>query len=151
MAQGRNQHHAGADLTQQRLSDEWNHRQHGVNERMTASVYSSAWGGIEVINKADGHWLCPAHCIWILLFDFSPPLRYFTEQILLKMEFGERKRRRKSRSFKLVTDEGRLLDEWMQDRAETRVCVWVFVWRRVPCRGDTVNKSHGQPHSLHRF
>lgn len=43
--------------------------------------------------------------------------------IQLKMEFGERKRRRKSRSFKLVTDEeGRLL-------RKTRSCVWVFVWR----------------------
>lgn len=30
-------------------------------------------------------------------------------ELPLKMEFGERKRRRKSQSFKLVTDEGRMM------------------------------------------
>uniref|UniRef100_A0A665UC77 Si:ch211-220f12.4 n=1 Tax=Echeneis naucrates TaxID=173247 RepID=A0A665UC77_ECHNA len=48
------------------------------------------------------------------------------------MEFGERKRRRKSQSFKLVTDEGRLLDECkdLVRRASVSGCLSgaVLVW-----------------------
>ncbi len=53
------------------------------------------------------------------------------------MEFGERKRRRKSQSFKLVTDEGRLLNECKTLRdACLGVCLALCA-----SRDDCVNKS----------
>lgn len=69
----------------------------------------------------------------------------------LKMEFGERKRRRKSQSFKLVTDGGKLLNE-CKTLQDARLCLGVCL---APCasRDDSVNKSdsHDNAQSVPRF
>lgn len=64
------------------------------------------------------------------------------------MEFGERKRRRKSQSFKLVTDEGRLLNE-CKTLQDARLCLGVCL-ALCASRDDSVNKSdgHDNAHSL---
>lgn len=66
----------------------------------------------------------------------------------LKMEFGERKRRRKSQSFKLVTDEGRLLNK-CKTLQDARLCLGVCL-ALCASGDDSVNKSDGQDnaHSL---
>lgn len=64
------------------------------------------------------------------------------------MEFGERKRRRKSQSFKLITDEGRLLNE-CKTLQDARLCLGVCL-ALCASRDDSVNKSdgHDNAHSL---